>query len=311
MSKSRPKKDPAEDFEEFQREAEEFELAALIEPDEDYEEAEEDEAAEASSKTLPLESPLALDPLASKAWRFEMSEANLLDLLKRGEIGNLKLVPWGSNYTFIAPLYDPKNQQEYAVIYKPMRGEAPLWDFPSSTLYKREYGAYVVSRAIGWHFIPPVIIRDGPHGIGTVQIFVDVDENRQFYDFQKHHVHELQRMVVFDYITNNADRKTAHCLLGSEGLIWAIDHGLCFNNVPKLRTIMWDWAGEPIPDDIYQDLAELATDDKRIIKLRDELSPLLDRRELQVFFERLETILNQPIFPSLTSRRQIPWGGFY
>ncbi len=297
------KKKAADDFEEFQQNADQFELVEMVE-------AEEIEVEDEDIQPTLAEPIVPLDPVASKAWRFGKTEAEITDLLHRGEFGGLKLVPWGSNYTFIAPICDPTDQQEYAVIYKPMRGEAPLWDFPSGTLYKREYGAYLVGRALGWHFIPPVIIRDGPHGLGTVQLFVDVDERIQFYDFREYHEHELKRMVVFDYITNNADRKAGHCLRGADGFIWAIDHGLCFNHVPKLRTVMWDWAGQPIPDDICQDLAEFATDATRLKVLHDQLNELLDKRELQLVFERLEAIINEPTFPNLNSRRQIPWGFF-
>lgn len=260
------------------------------------------------SLPLPVQDEAAL--AASKAWRFKMTEEDLIAILMRGKFGSLKLVPWGSNYTFIAPLCDEQTGQEYAVIYKPVRGEAPLWDFPNGTLYKREYGAYLVSKAIGWNFIPPVVIRDGPHGIGTVQLFVDVDESIQFYQFRDRHPHELKRIAVFDFITNNADRKAGHCLLGADGYLWGIDHGLCFNHVNKLRTIIWDFAGEAIPDDICQDLAELATDSRRLADLRAQLGDLLERREVEYFMDRTQFILNDPVFPSLQSRRQIPWGFF-
>lgn len=252
----------------------------------------------------------APDYAATKTWRFELPEEELNAILLQGKFGGLKLIPWGSNYTFVAPLCDEATGQEYAVIYKPMRGEAPLWDFPNGTLYKREYCAYLVSRALGWNFVPPVVVRDGPHGIGTVQLFVDVDERRQYYDFQETHAHELKRIAIFDFITNNADRKAGHCLLGSNNMIWAIDHGICFNHVPKLRTVIWDFAGQPIPDDICQDLIALATDSLRLSRLRAELEEWLDRREIELFFERLEYLLNNPQFPGLTSRRQIPWGFF-
>ncbi|HEX2916788.1 MAG TPA: SCO1664 family protein [Chloroflexia bacterium] len=296
----------SDDFEDFQEQAAEFELADVIEieDDDEYEEEEEEETSTFSFVQADF------SPEASKAWRFELSEPEIRAILERGQFGGLKLVPWGSNYTFIAPLCDEETGQEYAAIYKPMRGEAPLWDFPNGTLYKREYGAYLVSKALGWHFIPPVIVRDGPHGIGTVQLFVDVNERQQYYDFRENHAHELKRIALFDYITNNADRKAGHCLLGGDGYIWGIDHGLCFNHVPKMRTIIWDFAGEPIPEDICIDLAELATDSARLADLRAQLRELLERREIDLFQQRLENVLNEPRFPSLTSRRQIPWGFF-
>ncbi|MBN9388841.1 MAG: SCO1664 family protein [Chloroflexi bacterium] len=280
--------------------------------DDEYEEEDEDAEGEDEAGAIVVELPemASLPQNDSKSWRFKDSEDEIVGLLKRGVFGNLKLVPWGSNYTFIAPLWDEKSQREVAVIYKPVRGEAPLWDFPSGTLYKREHGAYLVSRALGWNFIPPVIIRDGPHGVGTAQLFVDVDEKKQYYDYRHHHSNELQRIAVFDYITNNADRKAGHCLLGNDGYIWGIDHGLCFNTDPKLRTIIWEFAGEPLPDDLYDDLLELATNSERLHKLTNQLGELLTQREVNIFLSRLERVLENPVFPSLNSRRQIPWEFF-
>lgn len=277
---------------------------------EDAEEADADSDADDGPIIVELPEMAALPDGDTKGWRFKSGEEEILQTLQRGTFGNLKLVPWGSNYTFIAPLCDQKGGQEIAVIYKPKRGEAPLWDFPSGTLYKREQGAYVVSQALGWNFIPPVIIRDGPHGVGTVQLFVDVDEKRQYYDFRDHHADELKRIAVFDFITNNADRKAGHCLLSSDGYIWGIDHGLCFNADPKLRTIIWEFAGDPLPDDLYDDLLELATNSERLHKLTDKLGELLTSREVNIFLSRLERVLENPVFPDMTSRRQVPWGFF-
>ena len=114
----------------------------------------------------------------------------------------------------------------------------------------------------------------------------------------------------FDYITNNADRKAGHCLLGNDGYIWGIDHGLCFNTDPKLRTIIWEFAGEPLPEDIYDDLLELATNSECLHDLTNRLGELLTQREVNIFLSRLERVLENPIFPNLSSRRQIPWGFF-
>ncbi|MEI6044043.1 MAG: hypothetical protein WCS37_06595 [Chloroflexota bacterium] len=245
---------------------------------------------------------------ASKAWRLALSSETLTAIMQRGNFGPLKLVPWGSNYTFITSLADEETGAEYAVIYKPRRGEVPLWDFPNGTLYKREYAAYLVSEALGWHFIPPVTIRDGPHGSGTVQLFIDVNENAQYYEFRENHAHELKRIAIFDLITNNADRKAAHCLLGLDGYIWGIDHGLCFNSVPKLRTIIWDYSGQPIPEDICHDLLEFVTAPARVANLRHQLEELLEEREVELFFQQLKQIVEGGVFPGLSSRRQIPWG---
>jgi len=259
------------------------------------------EPGEAEALLCPDQSP-------SKAWRLLLKADELDAIMQRSEFGALKLVPWGSNYTFLSALCDEQTGTEYAVIYKPCRGEAPLWDFPNGTLYKREYAAYLVAEALGWHFIPPVMVRDGPHGVGTVQIFVDANESIQYYQFQEQHQHELKRFAIFDLITNNADRKAGHCLLGADNYIWAIDHGLCFNAVPKLRTIIWEFSGQRLPDDIRQDLLDFASDPLRVAKLRGQLEELLDRREVEIFFRRLEQVIEAPVFPGISSRRQIPWG---
>jgi hypothetical protein len=246
----------------------------------------------------------------TKEWRLKVSEEEVNSVLTRSTILSIQLVPLGSNYTFLANLGDEETGKSYAAIYKPMRGEAPLWDFPGGTLYKREYGAYRVARAWGWHFIPPVVVREGPHGIGTMQLFVDVDESTQYYQFRDKCTIELQRIAVFDMITNNADRKAGHCLLGLDKHVWGIDHGLCFHHVPKMRTVVWDFSGDPIPDHILNDLMEFATDSTRVNSLRGELEEILERREVEVFFRRLEQTLEQPYFASMSSRRQVPWGFF-
>jgi hypothetical protein len=310
-----------DEFEDIEQESLDFELVEVSQvygeagdedPSEDPDEDEDEDSVENEEDAVEVALPELAGLAAgdSKAWRFKSSEEEITGLLERGTFGGLKLVPWGSNYTFIAPLCDEQDGQLYAVIYKPVRGEAPLWDFPNGTLYKREHAAYLVSRALDWNFIPPVVVREGPHGVGTVQLFVDVDEKVQYYDFRDRHVKELKRIAVFDYITNNADRKAGHCLLGVDGFIWGIDHGLCFNYEPKLRTVIWEFAGEPIPEDIYNDLLELATDGPRLHQLTDHLGELLTQREVNTFISRLERLLQNPIFPGLTSRRQIPWGFF-
>src|SRR5690606_34583588 len=146
-----------------------------------------------------------------------------------------ELIPWGSNYTFAAALVDQQGGRCLAV-YKPRRGEAPLYDFPSGTLFLRERAAYLAARLLGWDFIPPTIIRTGPHGIGSVQLFVEAEENAHYFEFHRQRAAELQSMALFDLLVNNADRKAGHCLLGKDGRVWGIDHGLTFHHLPKLRT---------------------------------------------------------------------------
>jgi hypothetical protein len=229
-----------------------------------------------------------------------------VSLLLRGEISDCQLVPWGSNYTFAVVLEDPEREGESMVgIYKPRAGEAPLWDFPSGTLYRREYAAYLVTQELGWDFIPHTVIRDGPHGIGTVQEYIDPEQDSHYFHFREEHADELMRMAVFDLVTNNADRKAGHCFRGKhDHRIWGIDHGLTFNVEPKLRTVIWDFTGEPIPDELLAGLQRIH--DEQVFA--DILGPHLDPLEIAAFRARAARIIDVGVFPQLSSRRNIPYG---
>lgn len=232
------------------------------------------------------------------------------DLLERAEIAGCQGLPWGSNYTYALALEAGEGRQVLG-IYKPRRGEVPLWDFPDGTLYRRERAAYLVSRHLGWHFIPPTVIRDGPYGIGSVQLYIDPDPRARFDHFRVQRPDEVRRIAVFDCFVNNADRKAGHFLLGRDGgPIWGIDHGLTFNSAPKLRTVVWEYCGERIPASLLRDLCALRSGPDRLTALCDELDPLLLPRELEALTRRLERIIDDSRFPSLDSRRNIPWPPF-
>jgi len=225
---------------------------------------------------------------------------------QRASIEACELVPWGSNYTFAVLLQDPEGEyEETLAIYKPAAGEIPLWDFPDDTLYRREYAAYLVSEALGWHFIPTTIIRDGPNGIGTVQEYIEPDKDAHYFTFRESHIPELKRIAVFDVVTNNADRKAGHCLRSvADGRIWAIDHGLTFNVQPKLRTVIWDFQDEPVDPELLDDLRRICADEALLEKLGRYLDPL----EVRAFTVRINHLLNTGVYPQMTSRRSIPWG---
>ncbi len=229
-----------------------------------------------------------------------------VEFFRRALILDCELVPWGSNYTFSVLLQDPEEEfDETLAVYKPAAGEVPLWDFPDRTLYRREYAAYLVAEALGWHFIPTTIIRDGPHGIGTVQEYIEPEKHAHYFSFRDDHRDEVMRMAVFDLITNNADRKAAHCLRSvADGRIWGIDHGLTFNVQPKLRTVIWDFQDEPIDRALLDDLQRLGADQQLAMKLLRYLDP----HEVRAFNTRIERILDTGVFPRLVSRRSIPWG---
>jgi uncharacterized repeat protein (TIGR03843 family) len=230
-------------------------------------------------------------------------------VLADGEVVGVRPIPWGSNYSFIAVMARG-SAPEVLAVYKPRRGEVPLWDFPDGTLYQREYAAYRVSRALGLEFIPPTVIREGPHGVGTFQLFVEPDDSIEYYQFRGEHVDELRSIALFDVITNNADRKAGHCFKGRDGRIWGIDHGLTFNVVPKLRTVIWDFCGQPLPEMLAERLMDFCTDPGRSAALRDELDGILHPHEVEAFFTRLERIAERGEFPALDPYRNVPRGFF-
>lgn len=222
--------------------------------------------------------------------------------LTQGEITACQLLPWGSNCVYAVAIC--WHGEEGIGIYKPRSGEEPLWDFPSGTLYRREHAAYLVARALGWNFIPPTYIREGPHGIGSIQLYRDPagqSLSRVADRFQA----ELLRFAVFDVITNNADRKAAHFLIGKDGRLWGIDHGLTFNEAYRLRTVLWQLTGKPVPNETLLPVRALVENPG---DLNDQLAPLLTDVEIDTFWERCRRLLERPIFP-----RPIPYGypGFF
>ena len=156
----------------------------------------------------------------------ELSVASVLELLAKGDLDVQGMLPWSSNYTLLATVRNDGLQG--LAVYKPRRGERPLWDFPRGTLCQREVAAYLLSEALGWSLVPPTILRDGPYGIGSVQLFIDAQEDAHLFTIQQEgsYEQELERLAVFDVLANNADRKSGHCLKGADRRLWAIDHGL-------------------------------------------------------------------------------------
>lgn len=236
--------------------------------------------------------------------------AELCKLIRQSRILECGLIPWGSNYTFLVTM-DAGASAPLLGVYKPRRGEAPLWDFPDGTLYKREYASFLLSEALGWQLVPPTVIRKGPNGTGTVQLYIHHrEEDADYFALRGAHVHEVQRMAVFDMVANNTDRKAGHCLRGEDGHIWGIDHGLTFHPHPKLRTVIWDFGGEPIPPDLLTDVRRVYQDLKTTQKLARQLSDLLLQVEMEALMDRLQAILAHPEFPCLQQRRHVPWS-FY
>lgn len=235
----------------------------------------------------------------------EASVKEISKMLLEGDLGEPRLVPWGSNYTFVISV-TPQHDSSFLAIYKPLEGEAPLWDFPKG-LYKREVAAFVTSEAMDWKLVPPTVVRLGPHGVGSLQLYVPLDEEVDYSILQENYSDVLQRIALFDMIINNADRKAGHSFLGTDGHVWCIDHGLSFHSYPKLRTVIWDFQGAPIPSEY---LCSVKNFQKMIVEERapmDLLSELISAEEMTSLKLRLEIILDEPVYPSPTHHKHYPW----
>jgi hypothetical protein len=228
------------------------------------------------------------------------------EIIRHGEIVSHDLTLQGSNYTFLVKI--ELHGSESLAIYKPRDGEAPLWDFPSGTLYKREYCAYLLSEILGWDIIPFTIIRDGPYGIGSVQQFVDHDPKQNYYTLEQGCADQLRVIACFDLVANSTDRKADHLLMGSEGKVWSIDHGLTFHEEMKVRTVIWDFSSELIPSHLLQSLIDLrnqlnsATDSQP--SLVQELVRILPPEEVDALKRRMDWVLEEGIFPGLPGRNR-------
>ena len=229
------------------------------------------------------------------------------ELLQHGTINVNGLVPWGSNYVFLAEVC--AGPERILAIYKPRRGERPLWDFASGTLCQRERAAYVLSEALGWDLVPPTVLREGPQGVGSVQLFVDHDPDQHYFTFEGQYGDQIQRIQLFDVLANNADRKGGHILLNDAGRLWAIDHGVCFHEQYKLRTVVWEFAGTPIPAHLRADLHGLL---ERFDSPNGDASSwgfdeLLSRSEVGALRRRAERLLKTGIYPEPGPGRPYPW----
>lgn len=244
-------------------------------------------------------------PSAQSAEGRVLDLASALQLLKEGEIELHGLIPWSSNYTFLVTVSG--EQGTALAVYKPQRGETPLWDFPAGTLCLREMASYLVSQTLGWPLIPPTVLRDGPHGLGTVQLYIDSDPEQNYFTFRDEKLAELMPIALFDIITNNADRKGGHCLLDAQGRIWAVDHGLTFHVERKLRTVIWDFQDQPIPRRFLDDLAALRESLREGQPLAEALSRLLTSNEIRAFELRIERTLRARRFPRPGPGRHYPW----
>jgi len=234
---------------------------------------------------------------------------DLLELLANGDIEQQGLLPWGSNYTFLVTVTHEDKQT--AAIYKPREGERPLWDFPEGTLCQREVAAFVISQALDWFVVPPTVLRDGPHGVGMVQFYIECDPNEHYFTLKEDErfADQFKRIALFDLLINNADRKSGHCLRANDDHIWAIDHGVAFSVEPKLRTVIWDFAGADVPSELRADLRQFrARLDQPGNPTAKALAKLLDKREIGALKRRTDQLIQSGCYPKpLPGYRQIPW----
>ena len=227
--------------------------------------------------------------------------ATPLELLARGEIAVKGRLPWASNATFLVEV--TRGRAATLGVYKPQRGERPLWDFPRG-LHRREVAAYQLSEALGWALVPPTLVREGPYGPGSVQLFVDAEFEQHYFTLRERPEHRpgLARLCAFDLLANNADRKSGHCLLGRDGRLYAIDNGLCFHAEPKLRTVVWDFAGEPLPEDVRAAARRLAREG-----LPGPLAELIGPEERSALLARARALGAAERFPVDPTGMQYPW----
>jgi uncharacterized repeat protein (TIGR03843 family) len=207
----------------------------------------------------------------------------------------------GSNYTFLVKVH--YEGMDYPAVYKPSRGEQPLWDFPENTLALREVAAYIVSEALGLHIVPFTTLReDGPHGAGSLQQFIEYDPEYHYFNFTEDDRQLLQPIALFDVLVNNADRKGGHIFFENDThKLYAIDHGICFHEENKLRTVLWDFGGQKIPADLLSRLSLSPG-------LLSDLGRYLDPVEISALCARADSILKRGVFPRQPrDRRAMPW----
>ena len=233
--------------------------------------------------------------------------ASALELLRLGTLEVEGRLVDASNTTLFCSL--SRDGLTAECVYKPVRGERPLWDFPDGTLAARETAAYMVSTALGWNVVPPTVLRVGPFGEGMVQLWIDGDETVDLGRLIRADRPALRRMAVFDAVVNNADRKGGHLIPVPGGHVYGIDHGVSFHQQDKLRTVLWSWAGQPLPDDAVDALSELRASLEG--PLERALAALLTRREVVAVRRRVDRLLAHRCYPEPSGDwPAVPWPPF-
>jgi uncharacterized repeat protein (TIGR03843 family) len=236
-----------------------------------------------------------------------ISVAETLELLETGDVEVLGLLPYSSNYVFLAKVRT--QESEALAVYKPTRGERPLWDFPTGTLAAREVAAFLVSRASGWDLVPPTVLRsDAPLGAGSLQLFIEHDPERHFFVLADERLSDLTAFAAFDVVINNADRKAGHVIEDENGRLWAVDHGLAFSVEPKLRTVIWTFANDQVDTEVRSRLLCLHGLLADGGGLADELATLLSPPEARAALRRVEAFLATARYPYPDAdHHHLPW----
>jgi uncharacterized repeat protein (TIGR03843 family) len=269
----------------------------------------------------------------------------LLGIMETGALDEqYGMLRWSSNYAFLLSIREPAadsgepaaatavkrpfapdadrpfGMNEFitpgtlTAVYKPRRGERPLWDFPDGTLYQRERASFLLSHALGWQIVPPTVIREGPHGVGSFQLFIEHDPNLHYFHLEESAWSmdvlrpQLMRIAAFDVLVNNADRKGGHCLLDAHGHLWGIDQGLTFNAQHKLRTVIWEFEGQPIPAPILHDIERVCEEaDDEAAPLGLALAGLLAPGEVSAFRNRARLLIRRGRYPRPGNGPSYPW----
>lgn len=244
--------------------------------------------------------------LAVMGSEVDASEAERL--LRVSKFEDARSLWWSSNYVYLSQMTGPGGES-FAAVYKPYSGETPLWDFPDG-LFRREVAAYELARLLEWPVVPPTVLReDGPKGPGSLQLFIPHDQQQHFFEQREKPelIPQLQRMCAFDFIANNADRKGGHCLLAEDGHIWGIDHGLCFHTEYKLRTVIWDWADEPVAPELLADICRVGELLEARAPETDRLRDLITPDEVAMTVSRIHRLAGTGRFPMPGPHRHYPW----
>lgn len=236
-----------------------------------------------------------------------MTTADISRLLSDGEISVEGRLVDASNATLFVTVSD--GADEMRAIYKPIAGERPLWDFPDGNLASRERAAYLVSEALGFSCIPLTILRDGPFGIGAVQEWIDVDESVDLEVFFREDNPQLRSVALLDAIINNTDRKIGHLLPRADGKLFVCDHGVTFHEEDKLRTVLWQWAGQDFTEEELSKLSQFATFLESV--KATEIKELITSSEFQALLSRTQSLLSEKTFPEPNPDwPHIPWPPF-